>query len=160
VSQWFTSPSVRNWQAIEVAGLLQLARKLRCLTKQCGEEAMLGLPSIAMAGFALAALVTRHWRYKIHRAARRNAISPSHVHLALDPVRWGDHGEGARSKNRPQSALRKTANDNRFWERMAGDSLEGEDQSEVEFVSINCELLDSSIRAAQRRQAFKVISNA
>jgi hypothetical protein len=121
---------------------------------------MLGLPSIAMVGFALAALVTRHWRHKIHRAARRNAISPNHVHLALDPVRWGDHAEDARSKNRPRSALRKTVNDNRFWDQMNSDLREAETQSEADFVNINCELQDSSIRAAQRRQAFKVISNA
>lgn len=119
---------------------------------------MLGLPSIAMVGFALAALVTRHWRLRIHRAARRNAISPSHVHLALDPVRWGDHGEDARSRS-PRSALRKTATDNRFWERMSDDFVEAEDPSQAEFVSFNCEPQDSSIRAAQRRRAFKVISN-
>ena len=119
---------------------------------------MLGLPSIAMVGFGLAALVTRHWRHRIHRAARRNAISPSHVHLALDPVRWGDHGEDPRSRS-PRSVLRKTATDNRFWGRMSDDFVEAEGQSQEEFVSINCEPQDSSIRAAQRRQAFKVISN-
>ena len=119
---------------------------------------MLGLPSIAMVGFALAALVTRHWRHRIHSAARRNAISPSPVHLALDPVRWGDQCEDARSKN-PRSALRKTATANRFWGRMGDDFVEAEGQSQAEFVSINCEPQDSSIRAAQRRRAFKVISN-
>ena len=119
---------------------------------------MLGLPSIAMVGFGLAAIVTRHWRHRIHRAARRNAISPSHVHLALDPVRWGNQGEDAGSKN-PRSVLRKTATGNRFWDRMSGDFVEAEGQSGAEFVSINCEPQDSSIRAAQRRQAFRVISN-
>ena len=125
---------------------------------------MLGLPSIAMVGFGLAALVTRHWRCKIHRDARRNAVAPNPVHLALDPERWGDHGESAHAKPIAHSVLRKTAlrktgRDDRFWERMAHEALEAEEQSETGFVSIHGETQDSSIRAAQRRQAFKVISN-
>ena len=125
---------------------------------------MLGLPSIAMVGFGLAALVTRHWRCKILRDARRSAIATNPVHLALDPERWADHGEHAHVTDIPHSALRKTAprktgQGDRFWERMAHEALEAEEQSEAGFVSINREPQDSSIRAAQRRQAFKVISN-
>ena len=119
---------------------------------------MLGLPGIVMVGFGLAALVTRHWRCKIHRAARRDTIAPNHVHLALDPTRWGALGEEAHAKKPAHPAMRRTAQENRFWEHMAGDSL-AEEQSETEFVSVNCEPQDSRIRAAQRRQAFKVISN-
>jgi hypothetical protein len=137
-----------------------LARKLRYLNQTIREEAMLGLPSIAMVGFGLAALVTRHWRCKIHRDARRNAMALNPVHLALDPERWGDHGENAHAKYLAHSALRKTAQENRFWEQMAGDFLEPEECSEAEFVSLHREAQDSSIRAAQRRQAFRVISNA
>ena len=121
---------------------------------------MLGLPSIAMVGFGLAALVARHWRCKIHRDARRNAMALSPVNLALDPERWGDHGESAQAKNLAHLALRKTARENRFWEQMTGDLLNSEEQSEGEFASLNCERQVSSIRAAQRRQAFRVISNA
>jgi hypothetical protein len=44
--------------------------------------------------------------------------------------------------------------------RAAEESLEAAEQSEAEFVSINLEPQDSSLRAAQRRQAFRVISNA
>ncbi len=121
---------------------------------------MLGLPSIAMVGFGLAALVTRHWRCKIHRDARRNAMAPNPVHLALDPERWGEHGECAHARNLAHSALRKTAQENRFWEQMAGDLLKTGEQPEADFVSVNCERQDSRIRAAQRRQAFKIISNA
>jgi hypothetical protein len=126
---------------------------------------MLGLPSIAMIGFGLAALATRHWRCRIHRAARRNAISTNQVHLALDPERWADHGENAHAKDHSHSArrktvLRKAGLGDRFWERMADESLETQEQSEAEFVSINPEPQDSSLRAAQRRQAFRVISNA
>ena len=121
---------------------------------------MLGLPSIAMVGFGLAALVTRHWRYKIHRAARRNALSPNHVHLALDPARWGEHGDVPRSNNLPHPAFQKRAQQDRWWEQAPVDLLKPEQQAEAEFVSINCEPQDSTVRAAQRRQAFKVISNA
>src|SRR5258706_9998101 len=121
---------------------------------------MLGLPSIAMVGFALAALVTRHWRCKIHRDARRSEIAANPVHLALDPERWADHGEHAQVSDIPhsaqrQTALRKTGHGDRFWERMAHEALEAEEQSEAGFASINREPQDSSIRAAQRRQAFK-----
>jgi len=117
---------------------------------------MLGLPSIAMVGFGLAAVVVRHWRYRIHRAAHRNnAMSPNHVHLALDPVGWADQGKVAISQNRPHRAYQKRAHQDRVWER----SAETEEQSEAEIVSINCESQDSTARAAQRRQAFKVISN-
>jgi hypothetical protein len=126
---------------------------------------MLGLPSIAMVGFGLAALVTRHWRCKIHRAARRDAIAPNHVHLALDPERWGDHGENVHARDLPRSALRMTAlrkigQSDKLWERTAEESLEAAQQSEAEFASINPAPQDSSLRAAQRRQAFRVISNA
>lgn len=121
---------------------------------------MLGLPSIAMVGFGLAALVTRHWRYRIQREARRNAMSPNHVHLALDPVRWGDHGEDAHSKNLPHQAFQKRAHQDPWCEQAPVDLLKPQEQSEAEFVSINCEPQDSTVRAAQRRQAFKVISNA
>ena len=121
---------------------------------------MLGLPSIAMMGFGLAALVTRHWRCKINRDARRNAVAPNPVHLALDPERWGEHGECAHAGNLVRSALRKTAQENRFREQITGDLLKAEEQSEAEFFSLNCERQDSRIRAAQRRQAFKIISNA
>jgi hypothetical protein len=38
--------------------------------------------------------------------------------------------------------------------------VEIEKQSEAEFLSINCEREDSTVRAAQRRQAFKIVSNA
>lgn len=125
---------------------------------------MLDLPSIAMVGFGLAALVTRHWRCKIHRAARRDAIAPNHLHLALDPERWGDHGENIHARDLPRSALRKTAlrkigHGDGFWERMAEESLEAAEQSEAEFASTNPEPQDSSLRAAQRRQAFRVISS-
>jgi hypothetical protein len=121
---------------------------------------MLGLPSIAMVGFGLAAVVARHWRYKIHRAARRNAISQSHVHLALDPVGWGDQGEVAHSNNLPYPVYQERARQDRVWKRAPVDLLKPSEQSETEFVSINCESQDSTVRAAQRRQAFKVISNA
>src|SRR6476661_8492310 len=121
---------------------------------------MLGLPSIAMVGFGLAALVTRHWRCKIHRDARRNAMAANPVHLALDPERWGDHGERAQAKDLAHLALRKTAHENRFWEKMTDDLLKADEQFDTEFVSLNCERQVSSIRAAQRRQAFKVISKA
>ncbi len=117
---------------------------------------MLGLPSIAMVGFGLAALVTRHWRYKIQRATRRNAISPNHVHLALDPVKWGDHGESSDSRNLPHPGFLKRAHHGQWLAR----AVETEDQSDAECVCINCEPLDSTVRAAQRRRAFKVISNA
>jgi hypothetical protein len=120
---------------------------------------MLGLPGIAMVGFGLAALVARHWRYKIHRAARRNAIATNHVHLALDPTRWGELGEEVHAKKASHSAIRRTAQENRYWERMIGNLPEPEEESETGFITINCESQDSRIRAAQRRQAFKVISN-
>ena len=120
---------------------------------------MLGLPSIAMVGFGLAALVTRHWRCKIHRDARRHAMAANPVHLALDPERWCNHGESAQAKTLAHLD-RKTAQENRFWEQMTGDLLNADEQSEAEFASLNCERQVSSIRAAQRRQAFKVISNA
>ena len=138
----------------------ELARKLRHFNQTIREEAMLGLPSIAMVGFGLAALVTRHWRCKIHRDARRNAMAPNPVHLALDPERWGDHGERAHPRNLAHFAMRKTVHENRFWEQMTDDLLKAEEPSEAEIVSLNCERQVSSIRAAQRRQAFKVISNA
>jgi hypothetical protein len=121
---------------------------------------MLGLPSIAMVGFGLAALVTRHWRYRIQREARRNAMSPNHVHLALDPVRWGNYGEERHSKNLPDPAFQKRARQDPWCEQAPVDLLKPHEQSEAEFVSINCEPQDSTVRAAQRRQAFKVISNA
>src|SRR5258705_6740310 len=105
---------------------------------------MLGLPSIAMVGFGIAALVARHWRYKIHRAARRNAISPNHVHLALDPVGWADQGEAA------HPAYKICAHEGRVWKRAPVDLLKPSEQSEVEIVSINCEPQDSTARAAQR----------
>jgi hypothetical protein len=117
---------------------------------------MLGLPSIAMVGFGLAALVTRHWRYKIHRAARRNAISPNHMHLALDPSRWVDHGSVGQSNNLLHPAFQERAHQDRWSEQ----TVEIEKQSEAEFLSINCEREDSTVRAAQRRQAFKIVSNA
>src|SRR5258705_12871450 len=101
---------------------LPFGTQIASLNQKIREEAMLGLPSIAMVGFGLAALVTRHWRCKIHRDARRSATAPNQVHLALDPERWGDHGESAHAKPIPHSVLRKTAlrktvRGNRFWER-------------------------------------------
>src|SRR5205814_127937 len=139
VSRRFTSPCIGNWQALEFADLSQLARKLRHLNQTIREEAMLGLPSIAMVGFGLAALVTRHWRCKIHRDAHRNATAPNPVHLALDPERWGENGECAQPRNLAHSALRKTAQENRLWEQMAGDLLKTEEQPEADIVSVNCE---------------------
>ncbi len=119
---------------------------------------MLGLPSIAMVAFGLAALVTRHWRHKIERA-RRNTISPNHVHLALDPVRWGDQGEVARAKH-THPDFRESGRGNRWCGVAAVDLLNAGEQSDAQFVSVNCGREDSAVRAAQRRQAFKVISSA
>src|SRR5258706_11442827 len=111
---------------------------------------MLGLPSIAMVGFALAALVMRHWRYRIHRAARRNAISPNQVHLALDPARWSEHGEGAHAR-RLHPEFREALREPRRRGGAAVDLRKSEEQAEAEFVSINCEPEDSAVRAARRR---------
>jgi hypothetical protein len=76
-------------------------------------------------------------------------------------VRWAALGEDAQAKKLPQATLlRKTAHENRVSEQMAGDFLQPEEPPEAKFGGIPCEPQDSSIRAAQRRQAFKVISNA
>ena len=120
---------------------------------------MLGLPSIAMVVFGLAALVTRHWRHKIQRAARHDVIPPNRVHLALDPERWGEHAEDARSKAVPRTALSSRAHESRRRGPAAAHRLNAQGQAEADFVSINGAPEDSELRAAERRKAFKVISN-
>jgi hypothetical protein len=120
---------------------------------------MLGLPSIAMVIFATAALVARHWRHKIERAARHDRASRHSVHLALDPESWGGHGEAAHSNTVPQAWFQNRTHDKRRRGLVAAHLLRPDEQAEADFVSINCEPENSNVRAAQRRKAFKVVSN-